>query len=158
MISTDELAPWVGKTAEELREHPFALAVIAQASDLVREAAKRPEWGVNEPAPVTAKNIVVQVSQRVFNNPRMIAQRGAGPITEKTAQELLTGMDLTPGERERLYGLRPSPSTGLWVVPTETGRRYPEPEGYAYIDDYGNNTAGISEIEAWRYHLLREPS
>lgn len=155
IITGADLAPWVGRTAGELDMHPFALAVMGQASNLVRGAAKQLTWGevvdgVLVPVPARAKDIAVQVAARVFTNPRMLERRGSGPITETFAQEMLTGMALRPVEQEELYSLRASKG-GLWTISTSQERTEGSSWTRPYIMPNGVSTEGVSMIEPWGY-------
>jgi|SRR5690606_29285473 len=158
IITTTELAPWVRPSKEQLDEHPLAQAVLAQASLLVNEAVWRAKeesyWDLTtRPAPQAAKDIAVQLSARVFSNPRVVQQRSTGPMSERIADVVLTGMALRPDEVERLRDLYATQSkgNGLWILRTmpDTGPKAPPLS--PYVVAYQDHPASILETP-WEYH------
>lgn len=125
IVTLAELAPWVGKTEEELEGDLLATAVLFQASNLARHHGREPDWtaGGETAAPQIVKDKVIQLAARVYNNPRAIEQRQAGPISERLVAELVTGMAFTPLEIETINEVRANGGGGgLWIQPLMTGR------------------------------------
>lgn len=117
-------------------DDPYALMILAQASNRVREAAKQPGWVVwdgdglppTEPgagqtwAPETAKEITLWVAYRAFTNPKNLERRTSGPISE-TFRNGVGGLELTADEEKRLNALTGSSTNGLWSLPMTGGQQ-----------------------------------
>lgn len=131
LISVADLSTRVHRDAAKIPEQDaYALQIIEQASDVVRAAARRLTWGTEvDGQPVTfptqAKWITLDLAARVYNNPRNLSARDAGPITERYFDTGLVGMELTGSEREQLQEFWPDAGggNGLWVQPTSSGTR-----------------------------------
>lgn len=158
IITTEDLAPWVRPSKEELDEHPFAQAVLAQASRLVNEAVWRAKeesyWNLTTRlAPQAAKDIAVQLSARVFSNPRVVQQRSTGPMSERIADVVLTGMALRPDEVERLRDLYATTRQGggLWVLRTAPDTGPTPPPVTPHIVAYQDHPPSLLRTP-WEYH------
>lgn len=150
LITTAQLAPWVKPTEAELDEHPLAQSILWQATVLINDAAQQ-DWSIEDDdkrPPEIAQSIAIQLCARVFNNPKVLQMRSTGPMNERYANEVLTGMALRPHEIESLMALRPSGKGGLWVQPllpfTELDKHYPP---YQDADGTSYGTGG----EPWSY-------
>jgi hypothetical protein len=112
-------------TLEE--DDPYAVMMLAQASQAVRDFAKQPKWvrstdnealpeGYIE-APATAKDITLWVAQRAYTDPRNRSRRTSGPISESFFENGVYGLGLTDDEKARLGDLAPSEGWGgLYAV------------------------------------------
>lgn len=159
IITTADVAPWVESTADELDDDPLALKAIDRVSQLVNETA----WGVGndsdfwavDTAPERAKSIAEQVFARVFTNPKVLQSETTGPLSERRADIVLTGLELRPSEIEAIRELvaEAGGTGGFWILSladTDTVRaaqvvpyieayqpRPGEPMGWAFFpDDY----------------------
>lgn len=108
----------------------YAQLIIDQASDSVRDYAKKPGWVKDvaipplpgtELAPQAARNVTLWVAVRAYTNPRNLSRRGSGPISE-SYENGLWALELTPAEKERIDGVTGgSSSGGLWIQPIDGG-------------------------------------
>lgn len=148
--------------------HEYATMMLAQASTAVRDAARRPEWTIQDPppsgqilAPQGARDITLWVAHRAYTNPKNLARRGVGPISEAFQDSGVYGVELTETERARLVELGGRARRGLWVQPIATGSEgtmlttpsdMPIPGDPFYIADvgqfpYGHNSPGPAPVE-----------
>lgn len=147
IITTADLAPWVRPSKEELDEDPLAQAVIDRASLLVNDAARQ-HWTLGDPQnkpPEVAVMIAEQVAARTFSNPRVVQSRSTGPMSERLADIVLTGMSLRPDEIDRLSEYRQDgggQGAQVWVQPTLDGSTdvYPTVD---YVDAYTGVNSSI---------------
>lgn len=155
IITTEDLAPWTKFSQAELDDHPLAKSVMWQVSAMVNAAAKR-EWDIDSEDPQKhppdeARVIAIQLAARTFSNPRMVQARTAGPINERLAEEVITGMAFRPHEIEALQALRPSDkSGGLWIQPLQgtTDR-----DDRVWVDAYGSGGTHYGQIpQPWRHY------
>jgi hypothetical protein len=133
-------------------EDPYALLIMRQASNAVRDAAKQPGWvRLDDPendepgpgqavAPPVAEDITLQVAARAYTDPRNLASKGSGPIRESYFENGFYGTDLRPQELARLRGVSGNGNRGLWVQPISYGEPVtpilaPSELGYWYLAD-----------------------
>lgn len=148
IITLADVAPWVQSTTEELEADPLAPKVLQAASNLVNETV----WGVggqenywslpDRPAPTTATDIAEQLFGRNYSNPDGLQSETTGPMTERRAEFMLTGMALRPEEIERLHALRPGSEAGngFWILSLHDTDTPAAPEVVDYVDAYGEMT------------------
>jgi len=127
IITFADIAPWVKKTVEQLQADPLAQKVIDRASLLVNDAAGQNwtlDYGGDEARkpPEIAVQIAEALAARVFSNPRVVQQRSVGPMSERLADVVLTGMTLREDEIERLAEFRPAETedkgNAVWISST----------------------------------------
>jgi hypothetical protein len=106
-----ELEDWLGVSITDARDAARAGAILAAASTLVRthtgrmwvgvdeEGAAVPEEGIDETKLAAVRQVVVQVADRVYNNPRGATQETAGPFSRSVAAWAAQGMSLTDDEK-----------------------------------------------------------
>lgn len=141
LITFHDLAPWVQFTVAELEQDPLASKVIDRASLLVNDAARQ-QWDIEDPdnqPPGVAASIAEALAARTFSNPRVVQQRATGPMSERLADVVLTGMALREDEIERLAEYRDdhqaSEGARVWVqetIPPEVEETYAVPYEMAY--------------------------
>lgn len=136
LASLEELATLL--KAEIPTDDPYALMMLAQASQAVRDAAGQPGWvlrtggdplpelppGTSD-APLTAQHITLWVAQRAYLDPRNRSRRTSGPISESFFENGVYGLDLTEGEKARLEPLSANAGGGLWTIRTGSDQRVP---------------------------------
>lgn len=141
IITLDDLAPWVQRTPAELADDPLAQKVIDRASLLVNDAARQ-KWSIEDPEnqpPGIAVSIAEALAARTFSNPRVVQQQSTGPMSERLADIVLTGMSLRDDEIARLAEYRADHDAGggasVWVQETIP---YDQPEigVVPYVDAY----------------------
>lgn len=99
----------------------FALLVLDEASGLVCDTAKHPEWEDSpSTSPRAARRICLQVAYRTFSNPDFEIAYGLGPLSGRSLDLYAMGLNLTEAETEELEDLWPTSSSGgLWVQPID---------------------------------------
>lgn len=152
-ITTTDVAPWVQADAADLDDDPLALKTLDRACLLVNETA----WGTEDPtlywetydkpAPETIKAIAEQVFARVYQNPKTLAAETTGPLTDRYAEAVLTGMELRPSEIERIHKLVAGVGTGgrLFLLNMSTSDEVAvDDTTVPYVDAYSPHPAGVT--------------
>lgn len=109
LAAFDDLEAWMGRPVSN---YPRAEAILSAASTLVRthtgrlwvDAEGNPEDGISEIKLQAAREVVVMVADRVYNNPRGTTQETAGPYSRSVAAWAALGMSLTDSEIAMLGG------------------------------------------------------
>lgn len=107
LAELNELEDWLGVSITEARDAARAGAILAAASTLVRTHTGRawvdadgdPEEGIDETKLAAVRQVVVQVADRVYTNPRGATQETAGPFSRSVAAWAAQGMSLTDDEK-----------------------------------------------------------
>lgn len=144
IITLADLSPWVQRTVEELEADPLAQKVIERASLLVNDAARQ-KWNLTDPEnlpPGIATSIAEALAARTYSNPRVVQSRATGPMSERLADVVLTGMALREDEIARLAEFRDdhdaSGGASVWVQTT-----IPIEEDEPYIVPYEDAYSGV---------------
>lgn len=138
----------------------YANIIISAASNAVRDAARQAGWvrlddgdvagtGQTE-APSSAQDITLWLALRAYSNPRNLARKTTGPISESYFENGVYGLELTPDERTRLEGMRTEGAGGgLWAQPIYGGKRRTE---HVYIPSELNPPgAPFYMAEEWQF-------
>lgn len=115
LLTTATLAKWTQRDAAEVAADPFAVDLIAKASQLIcfvgghdglkvdANGDPVPEWTLDGPgqAPFDVLMVALQVIKRSYENPGQVLQEGSiGPIGgDRVADAQALFMDLTEAER-----------------------------------------------------------
>jgi hypothetical protein len=142
LISTDQLAEWLGVEFDE-SEAQRAAAFITAASTAIRNETNKTyvnddgdalEFGsdLTEDKVTTVAKIV---AARVWNNPTGNIQETAGPFAETKGRDAAQVVYLTDADRKMLGK---STSLGIWTLDTtrgslETDRCHPGPTDTTYL-------------------------
>lgn len=124
IITLSTLETAARKAPGSLADKPYAAYVVEEASAIVCDIARHPEWEVDVVAPRTARRIAMSIAVRALLNPELEIAWNAGPVGGRNRDEWAFGFEPTPYEREQLEGLQGSDGTGgngLWVQPTSGG-------------------------------------
>lgn len=103
--------------------------VLAEASGLVCDYARHPEWEDDadpEEAPRAARRIALAVATRVYKNPEFEKASSLGPISSSHHELWALGFNLADGEKEELEDLRSSSDGlgGLGIMTLAGGQVY----------------------------------
>jgi hypothetical protein len=126
LASTGQLGTLLKLTVPD--DDPYALMMLAQASNAVRDEARQQSWVRKvEPtdvlatgqveAPETAQDITLWVAYRAYTNPGNLARRTTGPLSETWFENGVYGLELTDDEKRRLGKLTGSTGGGIWAQP-----------------------------------------
>lgn len=100
---------------------PRLAAIIDDASALVRAEAQQTwvdEYGDLEDVPDAVATVTLAVARRVYENKLGVTSETTGPFTIRYSDQAGEGLYLTEQEKELLARYRPSPSPGVWTLPT----------------------------------------
>lgn len=125
IVSVAQLEVATQSVAGSLADDTFAAWVLEEASGLVCDTARHPEWE-DDPskAPRVARRICLMVAKRTYENPGSVIQEGAvGPLGgDRVLDAQAMGLNLTEAEEEELIDLRGGGNAGgLWVQPIGDG-------------------------------------
>jgi hypothetical protein len=112
LVDVETFSDWLGHSFST-SEYPRAEAVLGRVSSLVTAAAGGRTWAEGQ-LPDDIGTVVLEVSARVWHNPKAVTQQSTGPfgVTYKVA-----GAYLTPEERA-LVGRYRVNAAGLWTLGT----------------------------------------
>lgn len=123
LVELADFATWLGLAEFSGEDEPRAEAVLAAASALVREEARRTwvdaETGELTPVPDAVQVIVKEAAKRAWLNPEGYTAEGDGDYNYKLEAES-AGIYLTE-EEQRILGRYRQPRSGLWTLPTTRG-------------------------------------
>lgn len=111
------------KAPGSLTENAYAVFVVQEASAVVTDKARHPEWEDDASpvaAPREAVRVAVAVAVRALLNPELETSYNVGPLGARSRDEWAYGFQLTPYELDELEALQgggPGSKTGLWVQP-----------------------------------------
>lgn len=124
LISIASLTTVARKPPGSLEGNAYAQYVLEEASGVVCDIAKHPEWETTAVAPRTARRIAMSIAVRALLNPELEVAWNAGPVGGRNRDEWAYGFEPTPYEREQLEELRGSEGgsgKGLWIQPIGGG-------------------------------------
>lgn len=127
LAEVSQLATGLRLTLDD--EDPYALFMLAGASDVVRATARQPGWVFEDPepgqtvAPEIARNVTLWAAMRAYTNPQNLQNRTSGPISHSFRDVGVVGLELRPSEIAFLDEFNPaSDSGGLWILPLTRGK------------------------------------
>lgn len=145
IVTTAQLEVATQNAPGSLVDDAFVDWVLEEASGLVCDTARHPEWELDPTtAPRTAKRICLLVAKRTYENPgAVVMEGGVGPIGgDRVLDAQAMGLMLTEAEEEELIDLRGMPGSdpgGLWLQPINDDRNR---DRTAYLfDDSGSDWA-----------------
>ena len=152
----------------DLKGDAYTDIITASASEVVRDAAGRPHWGVDPlegaevAAPARARIIALWLAKRAWLDVGNLQRRTAGPISDTFFEGGVRGLGLEEDERAWLEGQRPGGGSGLWTLRHHraSSRRRPHygdetPDGYSFLAGDMNfshgldMTGGPRDAESW---------
>jgi hypothetical protein len=166
LVKLEELELLLKVPEGTLVDDDYTEFMMQAASDLVRETAEQPNWVLEVVdsgdvlAPTRARIIATYVAKRAWQDKGNLVRRTAGPISQTFADGGVTGLSLTPEEREWLNGRRPGGSGGLLIMRHYgTGvSRLPfgdeTPDGYSFAAGdlnfaHGMDMRGPAKADNW---------
>lgn|GEM_PF-3801166 len=137
-----QLAARIGEPIETLDDIELAMAVLEEASNLVRFYAQQPGWTA-ETAPAVAITIAVAAATRGFLNPAGFDFERGDMVTFKRPTEYSSGCALTAGEVTVVKALGHKGNVRSVGVtksdqPVQRSQMNPLDRGYAPVD-WGSN-------------------
>jgi hypothetical protein len=171
LVNREQLAELIKRERPDvgdLTDDPYTDIITESASQIVRDTAGRPHWGVDPlegeevAAPPRARIIALWLAKRAWLDTGNLQRRTAGPISDTFFENGIRGLNLEAAELDWLESQRPGGNSGLWMLRHHraSGHRRPHygdetPDGYSFLAGDMNfshgldMTGGPQDADSW---------